>query len=189
MDKRISEFLESIEKPCFLLVKNLDFEHPSDLDSPISRGEILSHSSNFDELKKMIPAPQLPEDEYKLSLFEKKFGEAKISLAQFDDSPWDISEGDPNDYEIFGESYTIIWICDPGETGIADYLAEQYLKLKDLISIWELYIDRMHFYPYYSLDQSSEDYYETVCNAFESCVNECQDPPSELEWDSLNEYL
>jgi len=189
MDKRISEFLESLEKPCFLLIKNLDFEHPSDLDSPISRGEILGHSSNFDELKKMIPAPTLPEDEYKLSLFEKKFGEIKAKVGQFDDSPWDISEGEPSDYEIFGESYTIIWICDQGEDGIADHLVGQYLKLKDLISIWELYIDRMHIYPYYSLEQTSEDYYESVCNAFESSVNECKNPPSEEEWDSLNDYL
>ena len=189
MDKRISAFLESVEKPCFLLIKNLDFEHPSDLDSPISRGEIVAQSSNFKDLKKMIPPPRLPEDDYKLSLFEKKFGEVKASVAQFDDSPWDISEGDPNDYEIFGESYTIIWLCDLNEDGITGYLVEQYLKLKDLISMWELYFDRMHIFPYYSLEQTSEDYYESICNAFESSVNECKDPPSENEWDSLNDYL
>lgn len=189
MDKRISAFLDSLEKPCFLLIKNLDFEHPSDLDSPISRGEIQAHSTNFNELKKMIPAPQLPEEDYKLSLFEKKFGEIKISVAQYDDSPWDISEGDPNDYEIFGESYTIIWICEQNEDEIADFLVEQYLKLKDLISIWEFYIDRMHVYPYYSLEQTSEDFYENIGNSFENRVNECKNPPSDEEWDSLNDYL
>lgn len=189
MDNRISAFLESIEKPCFLLIKNLDFEHPSDMDSPISRGEIVGHSTSFEVLKKMIPAPDLPEDDYKLSLFEKKFGELKASVAQFDDSPWDISEGEPSDYEIFGESYTIIWIYDLNEDGIVDYLVSRYLNLKDLISIWELYIDRMHVIPYYSLEQTSEDYYESVCNAFESSVNECKHPPTEEEWDSLNDYL
>ena len=189
MDNRLSKFLDSLEKPCFLLIKNLDFEHPSDLDSPISRGEILSHSTDYDDLKKMIPNPQLPEDEYKLSLFEKKFGEVRISMAQYDDSPLDISEGDPSDYEIFGESYTIIWICEQKEEEIADYLVAQYLNLKDLISIWEFYIDRMHIYPYYSLDQTSEDYYENICNSFETKVNECRIPPSDEEWDSLNDYL
>jgi hypothetical protein len=178
-----------VEKPCFLLIKNLDFEHPSDLDSPVSRGELLGHSTSFDELKKKIPAPQLPDEDYKLSLFEKKFGETKISLAQFDDSPWDIADGEPNDYEIFGESYTIIWVCNPNEDGIAEYLVEQYLMSRDLITIWELYIDRMHIHPYYSLDQTSEDYYENICNAFEYNVNKCKNPPSEEEWDSLNEYL
>lgn len=189
MDTRISEFLDSLDKPCFLLIKNLDFEHPSDLDSPISRGEILAHSTIFDELKKMIPSPQLPGDDYKLSLFEKKFGEIRISVSQYDDSPWDISEGDPSDYEIFGESYTIIWISEQGEDEIADYLVEQYLKIKDLISIWEFYIDRMHIYPYYSLELTSEDFYENICNTFENRVNECGDPPSDEEWDSLNDYL
>ena len=189
MDKRYSAFLESVEKPCFILVKNLDFEHPSDLDSPISRGEIITHSENFEILKKKIPIPQLPEDDYKLSLFEKKFGELKVSVARYDDSPWDISEGDPNDYEIFNESYTIIWVCGQDEEEVTAYLVHQYMKLKDLISIWELYLDRMHIYPYYSLEQTSEDFYENICNLFEEKVNECDDPPAEAEWDELNDYL
>ncbi|MBS0001298.1 MAG: hypothetical protein KFF73_20100 [Cyclobacteriaceae bacterium] len=189
MDKRYSEFLESVEKPCFILVKNLDFEHPSDLDSPISRGEIVGHSNNFEDLRNLIPSPGLPEDEYKLSLFEKKFGEIKSSVAQYDDSPWDISEGDPNDYEIFNESYTIIWICEQDEDSITDYLVRKYSEIKDLISIWELYLDRMHIFPYYSLDQTSEDFYEKICNFFEEKVNGHDDPPSEKEWDELNDYL
>jgi hypothetical protein len=88
MDKRYSAFLESVEKPCFVLVKNLDFEHPSDLDSPISRGEIIAHSEKFEILKKKIPSPKLPEDDYKLSLFEKKFGELKSSVADMMIHPW-----------------------------------------------------------------------------------------------------
>jgi hypothetical protein len=189
MDNRYSAFLESLGKPCFVLIKNLDFDHPSDLDSPISRGEIIERAENFEDLKKQIPLPELPENDYKLSLFEKKFGELKASAAQYDDSPLDISEGDPNDYEIFNESYTIIWICGPDVEAVSDYLVEQYLNIRDLISIWELYIDRMHIYPYYSLEQTTEDFYENVCNTFEDKVNECSNPPTEREWEELNDYL
>ena len=189
MDKRYDEFLESLEKPCFVLVKNLDFDHPSDLDSPISRGEILGHNKDIETLRKHIPHPKLPDDDYKLSLFEKKFGELTESVAQYDDSPWDISEGEPNDYEIFNESYTIVWLCDNNENSITDFLVSQYVKLKDLISIWELYLDRMHVFPYDSLEQTSENFYENLCNLFEEKVNDCNDPPDETEWDELNDYL
>jgi len=189
MDKRYSGILESAEKPCFLLIKNLDFEHPEDLDSPISRGEIIAHSNKYDDLRRMIPDPKLPEDDYKLSLFEKKFGEANVAVAQFDDSPLDISEGDPNDYEIFGESYTILWLCDHSEDSIADYLVDQYLKTRDLISIWEYYIDRLHIFPSYSLEETSVDYYENLCNEFEEKVSSCKNPPTDREWNDLNDYL
>jgi hypothetical protein len=189
MDKRYSEILESIEKPCFLLIKNLDFEHPEDLDSPISRGEIIAHSKNYDDLRNRIPDPKLPEDDYKLSLFEEKFGEANPAVARFDDSPLDITEGEPNDYEIFGESYTILWLYHYHEDSIADYLVEQYLKSKDLISIWEFYIDRLHIYPSYSLEQTSLDFYEDLCTIFEKKVSSCPNPPSDKEWDELNDYL
>jgi hypothetical protein len=189
MDKRYSEALESIKKPCFVLIKNLDFEHPEDLDSPVSRGEIIGYSTDYEELRKKIPDPILPEDDYKLSLFEKKFGDMQQSVARFDDSPLDISEGEPNDYEIFGESYTILWICDLEEDSIADFLVQQYLKNRDLISIWEFYIDRMHIYPPYSLEQTSVEYYENLCNEFEERVSSSKSPPSENEWNELNDYL
>ncbi len=189
MDKKYSEYLESVELPRFLLVKNLEFDHENDLDAPISRGEIIDHSNNYDDLKKQIPLPMIPEDDYKLSLFEKKFGELNASIVQFDDSPLDISEGEPNDYEIFGASYSILWICENEADLIIEYLLKQYEKYRELIIIWEFFIDRIHVYPFYSLDEPSDDFYENVCKLFEERVQKLKNPPTEIEWNELNDYL
>ena len=189
MYKKYSEYLESVELPRFLLVKNLGFAHENDLDAPISRGELIDHSNNFNDLKKLIPFPKLPSDDYKLSLFEKKFGEIKANNAQFDDSPLDITDGEPNDYEIFGESYSIVWVCGNNVDSIANFLVNQYEKYKDLVLIWELFIDRIHIFPFYSLEETSDDYYENVCNSFEEKVQKIKNPPTEIEWEQLNDYL
>ncbi|MBD3273123.1 hypothetical protein GF385_02115 [Candidatus Dependentiae bacterium] len=189
MSRRYSEYIGSKRIPGFILTKNLMFEHQQNLDASITRGELIGYSSHFDELKKAIPYPGVPEDDYKLSLFDKKFGALKGSKAEFDDSPLDIHEGDPSDYEIFGESYTISWIClpDPGE--VSEYLVERYKEKRDLIEIWDNYIDRMHVFPFYSLETSSDQFYENVCDLFEGKVNDISQPPSEKEWDILNDYL
>jgi hypothetical protein len=189
MNNHYSEFLESVNLPAFILVKNLWFEHENDFDAPISRGEIIRQSKEFSELKKIIPQPDLPEDDYKQSLFEKKLGELKISNAVFDDSPYDIAEGDPTDYEIFGQSYTILWMCSPDIDELTDFLVERYNQNRDLIFIWENYIDRMHIFPFYSLEMTSDDFYEEICNAFEDKVNNLKNSPSQKEWDELNDYL
>ncbi len=189
MNNIYSDYLRSITIPKFILIKNLWFEHINDLDAPITRGEIIKYAEDFDEVKMAIPHPALPEDDYKQSLFEKKLGELKKSLAVFDDSPYDISEGDPADYEIFGESYTVIWVCPPDVEEIVDYLVEKYAELRDLVAIWEYYIDRMHIYPFYSLETTSDDFYDNVCDLFEKKVNKLEEPPGDKEWDELNDYL
>ncbi len=189
MSKRYSEYIGSKKVPGFILIKNLMFEHQNDLDAPITRGELIGYDSHFGELKKIIPYPSVPEDDYKLSLFDKKFGELRGAKAEFDDSPFDIHEGDPTDYEIFGESYTISWICPPDPEKVSDYLVKRYGEKRNLIIIWDNYIDRMHVFPFYSLETTSDEFYENVCDLFEEKVNEISQPPSEKEWDELNEYL
>ena len=181
--------LNSIDLPEFILIKNLEFEHPEDLDAPISRGEILANATDFETLKVNIPAPKIPEEDYKLSLYEEKYGDPAIIKPEFDDSPMDISVGDPCDYEIFGMSYTIVWFVEPNEDRIVELLIEAYLSSRNLIFIYDNFIDRMHIYPFYSLEIISDDFYDNVCNKFENAAKGLKNPPSQQEWDDLYEYL
>lgn len=189
MNNHFSEFLESVKIPCFVLARNLYFEHEYDLDAPVSRGEIIKCSQQIKEVRQLIPRPVIPEDDYKQSLFEKKIGEMKSANANYDDSPFDLAEGDPNDFEIFGESYTIVWFCPPDVEEVTGFLVNKYRNNRDLIKIWENYIDRMHIYPFYSLELTSDDFYEKICDTFEEKVSSLPDPPSKEEWDKLNDFL
>ena len=188
MEKYV-EKLNSIKLPQFILVKNIEFEHPEDLDAPLSRGEILQSGSDYDSLKAHIPIPKIPEDEYKLSLYEKKYGDASVIKPEYDDSPMDVSVGDPMDYEIFGSSYTIVWMVPPDEELIVEALINAYAKSRKLIAIYDEFIDRMHVFPFYTLETISDDFYETICSRFEVTAINLKEPTSEKDWDELYEYL
>ncbi len=175
--------------PCFVLFKNLRFEHDYDIDASIARGEIIDSDTSCEKLRSAIPRPQFPDDEYKISLLDSKYGHISEDELEFDDTLFDITEGEPDDYEIFGESYTLVFICPPDEEFILKYLSNQYRKEKDLVNIWISYIDRLHIFPFYSLEVTSDKFLENISENFQSIVKELPEPPTKEEWDELIDYL
>ena len=187
--KKAEEYLSGIKLPVYVLFRNLRFEHDFDIDSPVARGELVSHHESFDKLKSMIPRPNFPDDEYKISLLDSKYGQITENELEYDDTVFDIAEGGPSDYEIFGESYTIVYFCQPDEEFLVQFLMDIYKKERDLLNIWINYFDRMHIYPFYSLEVTSDNFIESLDEQFRSAVNKLPQPPSTEEWDELNEYL
>ena len=153
--KNYNEYLSGIKLPSYILFKNLRFEHDFDIDASIARGEIITSNASYDELYLKVPKPVFPEDEYKLSLLDEKYGQVTENELEFDDTVFDIAEGEPSDYEIFGESYSIIFFCPPQEDYVIQYLTEQYQQNRDLVEIYMNCIDRLHIFPFYSLEFSS----------------------------------
>lgn len=187
--KNYHEYLSGIKLPSYILFKNLHFEHDFDIDASIARGEIVANDLSYDELYSKIPRPQFPTDEYKVSLLDEKYGQISESELEYDDTVFDIAEGDPNDYEIFGESFTIIFFAPPEEDSIVDFLVNQYQKNRDLVDIYMNYIDRLHIFPFYSLEETSDNFIENLGNRFQEKVRSLPQPPGQDEWDELKEYL
>lgn len=187
--KNYKDRIAGLEFPVFVLFKNLKFEHDFDFDASVSRGEIIYSDKSYQAVKNKLPKPQIPEDEYKQSLLDSKYGRIDENELFFDDTVFDITEGEPCDYEIFGESYTIVWFSPPEEDQIIRYLIDEYRKYKNLVTVWSQYIDRMHLFPFDSLEISSNDFFENITSGFEEGVKSLPQPPSEQEWMELEEYL
>ena len=187
--KNFEQYLAGIKLPAYILFKNLKFEHDFDIDASIARGEIIETRDTYYELKEKIPKPKFPEDEYKVSLLDSKYGQINENELEYDDTIFDICEGEPSDFEIFGESYTIVLVCPPDESIILKYLVEQYKKERDLLNIWISYLDRLHIFPFYSLEITSDNFTENLSEDFQNKVKQLPLPPTEEEWDELKEYL
>jgi hypothetical protein len=187
--KDFNEYISKLKLPAYILFKNLRFEHDFDLDAPVSRGEIIANGSFYNPLREKLSRPVLPQDDYKQSLLDSKYGQIAENQLEYDDSIYDITEADPNDYEIFGKSFTIVFFCPPDEDLIVQYLTDQYKKDRNLIGIWSNYIDRLHIFPFYSLDISSDDFYENITDKFERALNEMPQPPTKQDWEELDDFL
>jgi hypothetical protein len=187
--KNYKDQLSSLKLPVFILFKNLKFEHDFDLDSPVSRGEIVFSGKTYLPTRDRMPMPCMPDDEYKMSLLDSKYGHITENELTFDDSVFDITEGEPCDYEIFGESYTIAWFCPPDENAIINYLLDEYRKNNDLVAIWSQHIDRLHLYPFDSLEISSVDFYDKVNSRIETELKSLPQPPTAQEWMDLSDYM
>ena len=187
--KNFSEYLSGIKLPSYILFKNLRFEHDFDIDASIARGEIVATDTSYDELYSKMPRPSFPTDEYKISLLDEKYGQIDEIDLEYDDTVYDIAEGEPNDYEIFGESYTIVFLCPPDEDFIVEYLVQQYQHTRDLVDIYMNYIDRLHIFPFYSLEVNTDSFVENLSENFQQKVRNLQNPPGKDEWEELKDYL
>lgn len=187
--KNFSEYLSGTKLPRYILFRNLSFEHEFDIDASIAKGEIVASDSSYDDLCSNVPKPVFPSDEYKISLLDEKYGQITENELEYDDTVYDLAEGEPNDYEIFGESYTIIFFCPPEQDVIVDYLLKQYQKDRDLVDIYVNCIDRLHIFPFYSLEVTSDNFIDALGEKFQQKIRAIPEPPGQDEWDELKEYL
>jgi hypothetical protein len=146
------------ELPVFVLLKNLVMEDGYSEDSVISSFEWYKTSKNLKELQAMIPRPKFPKAEEKLDLLYVKFGDVLPEDKDdyyFDDAPAQLDD-DISDIEIFGESYTILWVCPADKEKIIAAILEHLKKVTDnykrdvdennLFDVWSNYLERMWIY-------------------------------------------
>ncbi|MFI5251438.1 MAG: hypothetical protein ACHQQQ_03305 [Bacteroidota bacterium] len=155
--------------PTHVLFKNLELNYVQ------GEGKILSFDwakpgDSIVELKNLIPKPTiLPSDPKQLNYFLNCYSWSKVkefeahydeqtyefddSLNSFDNDPMETRS---KDFLMYGESYTILWLCLPQRQIVIDYLMDYIKKLTNnyttmhwhhLGTFFRDYIYRMYCFP------------------------------------------
>ena len=136
-----AEILRHAQLPAFLLVRNLRADYLEiNCDAPEIDGDVLGVFDSFAEAQALVPAPTVPTDPQKLILSKRRFGEIigsdprtgkqvrKLADVFFDTDPSNkLSQvgNRPSDLDIFGERYTIVWVCPPDIDVVVERLLEE----------------------------------------------------------------
>jgi hypothetical protein len=117
LESNIENFiLSEKDLPALVLIKNIrledweDWQHPYDIGKIVS-GEYIDHSVSIDDLRELIPEAPTPKTKEQEELFVTKHEEIK-DYYHFDDrlDNWLGVEERIHDIDIFGVSYSIIWL-------------------------------------------------------------------------------
>lgn len=186
--------------PAFYLFKNLRLEDPFIQDSSIESFEFMQRGDSFYELQNLIPNPEYPEEPALLKLFIHRFGDVLPEDENdywYDDTPGQLCE-DIQDKDIFGDSYTILWVCPPNKQLIIDAIIE-HLKAETrgfrdeileshLIDIWNDFIDRIQI-----LSESNDIYGSQIISEIKEelprHINKLPNAPSESTWEEFESNL
>ena len=138
-----AEILSHACLPAFLLVRNLQAEYEEIFsDARKIDGHVLGLFDSFEEAQARVPVPLVPTDPQKRLLFKHRFGEiislnprtgkqvTRLANGFFDTSPCQkLSMGGnlPRDRDIFGERYTIVWVCPADLDLVIERLIDELL--------------------------------------------------------------
>ena len=136
-----AEILRHGQLPAFLLVRSLRADYLEiHYDTLEIDGEVLGLFDSFAEAQAMVPAPTVPTDPQKLVLVKRRFGEIidsdprtgkqvrRLAKVFFDTDPSNklsLAGNRPGDLDIFGERYTIVWVCPPDIDVVVERLLEE----------------------------------------------------------------
>lgn len=197
--------ISALKLPQFILFKNLILKEDSmEFNiTNIKSGEIVAIASTPQETRLKIPNPAYPTTASKIELFEGKYGDREDVDYGFNDSPYALLDVEPEDiestldFDIFDESYTILWVCPENEKEVVNTLIEHTIKfakknnrsIGDSIGIiWGEYIDSISM----SSDNPDFDTPEFVSNIkqkYEELLSKLPDAPTKEDWDYLDEML
>ena len=137
----VQDSICQIRRPHFCVLRNFEWLEPqvgSPFDISELRGDFVGLVCTFDQARRLVPQPQYPTDPAQQDRFHKRFGWDLVPLSDgtmmeqiprfgFDDAP--ISDSRSSDRQLFGETYTIFWLCPADPEVIASTLFEhtQYL--------------------------------------------------------------
>lgn len=137
----VQDSIYQILRPHFCVLRNFEWLEPpvgSPFDISEIRGEFVGLVCTFDQARRLVPQPKYPTDAAQQGRFHKRFGWDVVALSNgsmmehiprfgFDDDPQ--SDLRSSDRELFGETYTIFWLCPADPEVIASTLSEhtQYL--------------------------------------------------------------
>ena len=187
----VAEILIHTALPVFFLLKNMQEDYPGVVyfDAAELDGDVLRTADSFDAIQRLVPRPTPPTDPEKQSLLLQRCGEALAYDATahewrvqwpelaFDTHPNHnsvrVTSCQARDRDIFGEGYTIVWVCPAEEEAVVDrllrHVAERLygpsdlsaapsveaegptastrrIDVYDLLDLWSKYIDRLCFH-------------------------------------------
>jgi hypothetical protein len=208
--KSIVDILSAVQLPIWCLFKNLETGGLDPEEENIRSFAWAEVSQDKGHLRDLIPTPEVPPGEPKiLEAFLKHFEYESLAAFEadkrkdmdefhFDDkiSNWDQVETFSIDYRIYGESYTLLWLCPLDKELIVRKLIEEVgretqglTKRVDaaiLAYIWEEFIDRIHFLTHPPADQpSSANFWQEVTREFQTQVDRLANSPAKEDWDEL----
>ena len=140
--------------PTFLLFKNLTIWSDTLLNTKdFVNGEIIAESNSYNELKHLIPDLEVPTDELSHFRLIENYGYFPEEC-EFNDNPNELCKDTKSliysDKKLFGESYTIVWICPEDPQLAIDYIknfilykAQNINNINLIIDIQKQYLDRL----------------------------------------------
>ncbi len=136
-----------VRLPLYCVVRNIE-QSASIIDSPYDvadlRGGFVGLTPTYEYARRLVPQPAYPEGAIQQERFHARFGWKHVQISDgmivqqvptfgFDDNPGSVyglrSQGLAPDTELFGESYTVFWICPPDPEVIADTLLDHVQQL------------------------------------------------------------
>lgn len=203
------ERLQALEKPCFALFRNLpaavDLE-PAEATIRRGEAEFIAASKHFNALLRLVPEPCKLADEalvdwswVELLIRSNRLNEGNLE-PQYDTSYasragyWEGCE-EIKDEEVFGDSYTIVWLCSYDIDQVVASAVEYYLHRNPqpgysagwiLLDLWQTRLDRICL-----LDDVMENYefFQEAETAISEALDRLPNGPSKEGWDALEKFL
>ena len=218
----IQDSICQIQRPHFCVLRNFEWLEPqvsSPFDISKLRGEFVGLVCTFDQARRLVPQPKYPTDAAQQDRFCKRFGWDVVALSDgsmmehiprfgFDNDP--LSELRSSDRELFGETYTIFWLCPADPEVIASTLSEHMQsesrpytlqsflekhRVKNpymrscgimegdlLLYVRQCYFDRMCLWATNASERSNREIFEAARDRFVKL-----DGRSAVDWDRLDE--
>ena len=134
--------------PLHCVVRNIE-QPETFINSPYDvadlRGGFIGLASTYEYARRLVPLPEYPEGSVQQDRFHARFGWKQVPISDgtmvqqvptfgFDDDPRSVfihrGEGLATDTDLFGESYTVFWLCPPDPEVIADTLLDHVQRLR-----------------------------------------------------------
>ena len=134
--------------PLFCVVRNIE-QPEAFIDSPFEvadlRGGLVGLAPTYEYARRLVPQPEYPEGSVQQERFHARFGWKHVQISDgtmvqqvpkfgFDDDARSAfshqSQEIATDTELFGESYTVFWLCPPVPEVIADTLLDHVQQLR-----------------------------------------------------------
>lgn len=192
--------------PVFVLFKDLVLSDPYSFDSEITSCTWARAGDDLERLQHQIPLPTIPDDPGRRRMLaeaerfedyvDPDTGVIDQEGISFDDTLRQLTEP-PTDLAIFGESYTVVWLCPPDldrvTAAVMDHIERRTkggTKEIDaflLLEVWRDYLDRHHVAA--PLSEEARERWLELNGEVEHRIRSLPNAPSEEAWDELERYL
>lgn len=197
----ITEEITRLSLPTFALIKDLQLVDAED-DPRINGGQIIETATQPEVLLTKIPNPSFPADAARRKMLAKRFWamsaddfQAEVNAGEMGFNSYPLAVADsPGDHEIFGESYSVAWLCGDDILASAKQMmaavtpaARKEGSLEDgIVYIYSEFIDRM-IYVGKPETYNQDSYFTMLTSHFEEML---QDKfGRKINWPKLNGLL
>ena len=185
--------------PRFYLIKNLSIGSINlESTKAFVNGEIISSSKDCYELQKLIPKVKIPTDECSSYKLLENYDCIPKEI-RFDDSPYALFDeakiDEYSDKELFGKSYTIVWVCNDNPEvilkEIISHIKNEIMTnnkdcIKVLLEAWQNYHDRLCIF---TEKKNAEDIKNKVTKGFKIIIANIEGHPTEYQWNQFEQKM